>query len=91
MESWPWSPVTTSTEILPLVHYVQSLETDATFMDSPLGGRRARPASVTTTPIPGTGDKMCGHRPDRRGRFGRDTVEPVRAEDVAFPFGFATR
>ena len=73
----------------PLVHYVQSLETDATFMDARWEDDE-HVLAVTSTPVPGSADRMFGIV--RIGLDGsvENTVEPVRAEDVDNPFGFAT-
>ena len=45
---------------------------------------------ITATPVPGSADRMFGIV--RIGLDGsvENTVEPVRAEDVDNPFGFAT-
>ena len=71
------------------VHYVQTLETDATFMSS-MWEDDDHVLVVTTTPIPSTSDKMWG-----LVRIGVDgsvenAVEPVRADEFGNAFGFAS-
>ena len=89
-ESWPWFLVTTSTEIRPrLVHYVQSLETDATFMASRWEDDE-HVLAVTSTPIRGHQRQDVRHRAHRPGRFGRERRRTRPGGDVEIPFGFAT-
>ncbi len=73
-----------------VVHYVQSLETDATFMYARWEDDE-HVLAVTTTPIEGTSDRMWGIV--RIGLDGsvENAVEPVRADEFGNAFGFASR